>query len=88
MNDSNDLAALRAAAASGAPDDLYRLATALVADLQMEEAFETHRRAVGRYRSIRPPGLVGVSVVRRVALVSLMSTARSAVIVFSTRNVL
>ncbi|TZF87366.1 tetratricopeptide repeat protein, partial [Lysobacter lacus] len=45
MTDTTDLAALRAAAASGAPDDLYRLATALVADLQMEEAFEAHRRA-------------------------------------------
>ncbi|WP_133478519.1 2OG-Fe(II) oxygenase [Cognatilysobacter segetis] len=45
MNDSTDLAALRAAAASGAPDDLYRLAIALVAGLQMEEAFEVHRRA-------------------------------------------
>jgi hypothetical protein len=45
MTDSNNLAALRAAAASGAPDDLYRLATALVADLQMEEAFDAHGRA-------------------------------------------
>ena len=45
MTNSNDLGALRAAAASGAPDDLYRLATALVADLQMEEAFEAHSRA-------------------------------------------
>lgn len=45
MNDSNDLPALRAAAAGGAPDDLYRLASALVAELQMEEAFELHARA-------------------------------------------
>lgn len=45
MTDTTDLAALRAAAASGAPDDLYRLATALVADLQMEAAFDAHGRA-------------------------------------------
>lgn len=45
MTDSNDLGALRAAAASGNPDDLYRLATALVADLQMDEAFAIHSQA-------------------------------------------
>lgn len=45
MNDSNELDALRAKAAAGAPDDLHRLATALVAGLQMEEAFEAHARA-------------------------------------------
>ncbi|WP_462114834.1 2OG-Fe(II) oxygenase [Lysobacter xanthus] len=45
MNDSNELSALRTAAASGAAEDLYRLATALVADLQMEEAFDLHSRA-------------------------------------------
>ena len=45
MNDSNELDALRAKAASGTPDDLYRLAVALVAALDMDEAFDAHSRA-------------------------------------------
>ncbi len=45
MTNTNDLDALGAAAASGAPDALFRYATALVADLQMEEAFEVHSKA-------------------------------------------
>lgn len=45
MTTPNDLDALRAAAQSGAPDALFRYASALVADLRMEEAFEVHSKA-------------------------------------------
>lgn len=45
MTNTTDLAALRAAAASGTPDGLFKYGTALVADLQMDEAFEVHSRA-------------------------------------------
>ncbi|GAB1595603.1 2OG-Fe(II) oxygenase [Lysobacter claricitrinus] len=45
MTDSTDLAALRAKATSGAPDDLHRLGAALVAELHMEEAFDVHAKA-------------------------------------------
>ncbi|WP_246022728.1 2OG-Fe(II) oxygenase [Cognatilysobacter terrigena] len=45
MTDSHDIGALRAKAAGGAPDDLHRLAAALVADLQMEEAHAVHATA-------------------------------------------
>ncbi|GAB2514604.1 2OG-Fe(II) oxygenase [Lysobacter humi (ex Lee et al. 2017)] len=45
MTNPHDLDTLRGAAESGAPDALFRYATALVAALRMEEAFEVHVRA-------------------------------------------
>ena len=44
MNDSNDIPTLRAKAAAGAPDDLYRLATALVVSVAWN--FPMHRAFV------------------------------------------
>ncbi|HEY4583193.1 MAG TPA: hypothetical protein VIG88_10045 [Lysobacter sp.] len=45
MNDSNELDMLRAAADSGAPDDLHRYGAALVAALRMDDAFDAYSRA-------------------------------------------
>ncbi|MFZ5656329.1 MAG: 2OG-Fe(II) oxygenase [Pseudomonadota bacterium] len=45
MTNPHDLDALRAAADAGAPDALFRYATALVAAMRMEEAFDVHSKA-------------------------------------------
>lgn len=45
MTNSTDIDALRAAAGAGGADDAFHLATALVAELRMEEAFDAHSLA-------------------------------------------